>query len=94
MQMIPLHQQTIDAAEIAAALGYTSSYFLRLVSSLTDRHGMPQRLPGRKRWSRPAIEQWLKSYGATTTTPAQTTLPPTIAAQRQALHEAYAEARA
>jgi len=64
--MIPLQQQTIDAAEIAAALGYSPNYFLRIVDKLTTSHGMPPRLPGRKRWSRPAIEQWLKSYKADT----------------------------
>lgn len=98
--MTPLQQQTIEAAEIADALGYSKNYFLRIVDKLTNSHGMPPRLPSRNRWSRPAIEHWLKSYS--TDTRPQVRMAPhftaanfgTIEAQRAQLAVAYAGARA
>lgn len=63
-----LSASTISAEEIAAALDWTRSYFLRKVGDLVAYEGMPHRIPGspRKggRWHRGAIESWLASYDA------------------------------
>ena len=58
-----LQQTTIDAGEIAAALGLGRATFMRKVDQLVRMDGMPDRLPGRKRWSRIAIETWIRGYG-------------------------------
>lgn len=59
-----LKETTVDAGDIADALGLTKSVFMRKVTVLVEHEGMPERLPGRRRWSRIAIEVWLRSYGA------------------------------
>ncbi|WFS02188.1 hypothetical protein [Rhizobium tumorigenes] len=60
--MTPLTETTIEAGEIAAALGWKPETFLRKVSGLVKTEGMPERLPGRRRWSRLAIERWIGTY--------------------------------
>lgn len=87
--MTSLQQQTVTADEIAAALEYTPAYFLRLVPDLIENHGMPQRLPGRRRWSRIRVERWLSTYGDAADLPALRTLPAPVADERQRLHLAY-----
>jgi predicted DNA-binding transcriptional regulator AlpA len=58
-----LQETTIEAGEIAAALGIGRAHFMRKVRQLINFEGMPDRLPGRKRWSRVAIETWIRGYG-------------------------------
>lgn len=57
-----LNEITIEAHEIAAALGLKKETFLRKVEGLVKTEAMPSRLPGRRRWSRLAIEAWIRTY--------------------------------
>jgi hypothetical protein len=58
-----LQETTIEAGEIAAALGIGRAHFMRNVRQFINNEGMPDRLPGRRRWSRIAIETWIRGYG-------------------------------
>ncbi|MBB3386016.1 MULTISPECIES: hypothetical protein [unclassified Rhizobium] len=58
-----LQETTIGAADIAAALGLARATFAKKVVRLIKTEGMPAPLPGRRRWSRTAIDAWIASYG-------------------------------
>ncbi|MQB43360.1 hypothetical protein [Rhizobium sp. ICMP 5592] len=88
-----LQETTIEAGEIAAALGLGRPTFMRKVSQLVNEEGMPSRLPGRKRWSRAAIEIWIRTYGdrkAAQAVGARTAI--NIATDRAHLRAAYVNA--
>jgi len=58
-----LQETTIDAGEIAMALGLARATFAKKVKRLIKSEGMPAPLPGRRRWSRTAIDAWINGYG-------------------------------
>ncbi len=53
---------TYTMKEVAELLGINVSTFRNRLGDLVAKHGMPMRLPGRRRFSRRAIDQWIDRY--------------------------------
>ncbi len=85
MQPNPL---TINAADIAAALGRSERWLKNNRRALELKHGFPAKLPGGAMWSRAAIETWLATYGKTETEKAAARAD-LVAAQKAVLEAAY-----
>ena len=56
---------TYTNADVAGLLGLSVSTFRKRARGFSERHGMPMRLPGRKRFSRRAIDLWISTYHGT-----------------------------
>ena len=53
---------TYTVQEVADLLGIKVATFRNRFDDLVSKHGMPMRLPGRRRFSRRAIDQWIERY--------------------------------
>lgn len=87
-----LQETTIEAGDIAAALGLARATFAKKVKRLIKTEGMPAPLPGRRRWSRAAIETWILGYGdRKTALQADAQVTRNIATDRARLRAAYVQ---
>jgi len=87
-----LQETTIGAADIAAALGLARATFAKKVTRLIRTEGMPAPLPGRRRWSRTAIDAWIVTYGdRKTTQQLDARVTRNIATDRARLRAAYVQ---
>lgn len=55
----------IKAKAVAEMLGWTTENSFRAHRAELEKNGFPAKLPGIDGWSRPAVERWIATNGAT-----------------------------
>lgn len=78
LNKVPVHPNefTLPIEDIASALGLTPQSLMRKHKRLSRDHGFPPPLPGGVwRWSRAAIEAWIRANGARPDETAETDNP-------------------